>query len=139
MIESSAGSNFESVEKANCKYISEFPQSLTFESEVGHKVTQDPYLKRTASITLSPGKTVQVVTIGDKGYIVGVSDSGVNLIGELTDKELIDAMNLNAEKEPTGKRKDFSSMLASFTKSSESTEAYLRNKREKLQNSEDDK
>lgn len=103
------------------------------------KQTQDPYLKKTASVTLAPGKTVQVVTIGDKAYVVGVSDTGINLIGELTDKELIDAMNIHASEEPTGTRKDFSSMLKAFSKSTEATESYLRSRREKLQKSEDDK
>jgi flagellar protein FliO/FliZ len=44
---------------------------------------------------------------------LGVSESSVQLISELEDKDLIDAMNLNADAEPTGKVKDFASMLAS--------------------------
>ena len=73
----------------------------------------DPYLKKVASITLSPGKSVQVITLQNHCYILGVSDSAVQLISELEDKDLIDAMNLNADAEPTGKVKDFASMLAS--------------------------
>ena len=73
----------------------------------------DPYLKKVASITLSPGKSVQVITLQNHCYILGVSDSAVQLISDLEDKDLIDAMNLNADAEPTGKVKDFASMLAS--------------------------
>jgi flagellar protein FliO/FliZ len=73
----------------------------------------DPYLKKVASISLSPGKSVQVITLQNHCYVLGVSESSVQLISELEDKDLIDAMNLNADAEPTGKVKDFASMLAS--------------------------
>ena len=73
----------------------------------------DPFLKKVASITLSPGKSVQVITLQNHCYILGVSDSNVQLISELDDKDLIDAMNLEADKEPSGSVKDFATMLAS--------------------------
>ena len=72
----------------------------------------DPYLKIVASINLSPGKSVQVVTLQNHCYVLGVSDSSVQLISELDDKDLIDAMNFNVDSEPTGKVKDFATMLA---------------------------
>ena len=72
----------------------------------------DPFLKKVASITLSPGKSVQVITLQDHCYILGVSDSNVQLISELDDKDLIDAMNLEADKESSGSVKDFASILA---------------------------
>ena len=95
----------------------------------------DPYLKKTASITLSPGKTVQVVTLQDKAYLLGVSDSSITLISEIEDKELIDAMNLNT---PVGGKKpaNFAALLASLTGSAKRTENFLRSKREKLNNGE---
>ena len=73
----------------------------------------DPFLKKVASITLSPGKSVQVITLQNHCYILGVSDSNVQLISELDDKDLIDAMNLEADKESSGSVKDFASLLAS--------------------------
>ena len=96
----------------------------------------DPYLKKTASITLSPGKSVQIVTLQDKAYLLGVSDSSITLISEIEDKELIDAMNLNtpvAGKKPAS----FASLLASLTGSAKRTESFLRSKREKFNNSEE--
>ena len=72
----------------------------------------DSFLKKVASITLSPGKSVQVITLQDHCYILGVSDSNVQLISELDDKDLIDAMNLDADKESSGSAKDFASILA---------------------------
>ncbi|AEE17021.1 hypothetical protein Trebr_1598 [Treponema brennaborense DSM 12168] len=75
----------------------------------------DPYLKKVASLTLAPGKFAYVVTLNSHAYLIGVTDSAVNLIGEIDDKELVDAMNLHAESEPAGaKPKDFASVLDLF-------------------------
>ncbi len=96
------------------------------------KEAETPFLKRAASLTLAPGKSVQVVTLIDKAWVVGVSDSGINLIGELTDKDLIDQMVLEAEKTPLSKARDFSSILASFTNTAKITESALKKQRERL-------
>lgn len=75
----------------------------------------DPFLRQVSSVSLGNGKSVQVVTLIDNAYILGVSDSSVNLIGELKDKELIEAMNLYADKkEKTKKARNFEDVLAIF-------------------------
>ncbi len=77
--------------------------------------SSDPYLKVVASITLSPGKFIYVVTLNSVAYIIGVTDNAVNLIGQLDDKELIDAMNLNADKFSSSTNpKNFASVLNFF-------------------------
>ena len=77
--------------------------------------SDDPFLRKVSSVSLTPGKTVQVVTLLDKAYLIGVSDSSVNLIGEVQDKELIDAMNLYADKNNSSNRpKNFNDILALF-------------------------
>lgn len=77
--------------------------------------SSDPYLKKVASLTLAPGKFVYVVTLNSKGYLIGVSDNSVNLIAEVDDKELIDAMNLNAPQSFEGRKSsDFTSILSKF-------------------------
>ncbi|MCR4940021.1 MAG: flagellar biosynthetic protein FliO [Treponemataceae bacterium] len=96
----------------------------------------DPYLKKTASITLAPGKTVQIVTLQDKAYLLGVSDSSINLITEIQDKELVDAMNLNAPVSSGKKPADFASLLSSLTGSAKRTERFLKSKREEFSNGE---
>ena len=58
----------------------------------------DPFLRRVSKISLEPGKSVQIVTLVDHAYMLGVSDNSVNLITEITDKELIDSMNLYSDK-----------------------------------------
>ena len=59
---------------------------------------------------------MEVVTLIDKAYIVGVTDSQINLLGEINDKELIQAMNLQADKnQKTSKPVNFSELLDMFT------------------------
>jgi flagellar biosynthetic protein fliO len=78
----------------------------------------DPYLKNVASINLAQGKSVHVITLGEKAYIVGVSESSINKIGEVEDKTLIDTMNFEAERRNSSPKQDFASMLASVFKNS---------------------
>lgn len=84
----------------------------------------DPYLKAVSSITLAPNKTVQVITIGTKAYLVGVTDQGITLIDEVTDRELIDAMNLEADRKASQPHANFASVLSSFLSK---TEAHVKN------------
>ncbi len=74
----------------------------------------DPYLKTVASMNIAQGKSVHVITLGDKAYIIGVTDHAINTIGEVEDIELINAMNLEAEKKDDAPKKDFSSVLSKF-------------------------
>lgn len=64
----------------------------------------DDFLRKVSSITLSPGKSVEIVSLLDHAYILGVTESNINLIGEVQDKELIEAMNLNFDKKQNVKK-----------------------------------
>ncbi|UTC75192.1 flagellar biosynthetic protein FliO [Treponema sp. OMZ 792] len=83
--------------------------SLSFSSD-------SPYLKSVASINLAQGKSIHVVTLGEKAYLVGVTDSSINMIGEVEDKTLVDTMNLDAERRSSSPKQDFASMLSSVFK-----------------------
>lgn len=96
----------------------------------------DLYLKKTAQLTLAPGRTVQVVTLRDRAYVLGVSDSGISVIDKIegkeaqsADKELIDDMNLHAAENLNAKPKDFASMISSLSTSSKRTEDFIKNRR----------
>lgn len=111
----------------------------------------DPFLRSVSSITLAPGKTVHVVTLLDHAYIVGVTDNAVNLIGDVTDKELVDAMNLYSDKQgETSKPRNFNDVLSIFMPniprgnnknvfdgSVASAEELLRRQRDRLQGGEE--
>lgn len=75
----------------------------------------DKFLRRAASVSLGPGKSVQIITLIDKAYLVGVTDSSINLISEIQDTELINALNLYADKtQNASKPKNFTEILELF-------------------------
>jgi len=74
----------------------------------------DVFLKKAASLTLAPGKAVHVVTLQDHAYLVGTADSSISLLGEIRDKELVDALNLQSEIIPGKRTPDFASLLSLF-------------------------
>lgn len=75
----------------------------------------DQFLRRVCSVSVAPGKYVQVVTLIDEAFLIGVSDSSVNLISKIEDKELVQAMNLYADQHGGVKRPvNFSEVLNMF-------------------------
>ncbi len=75
--------------------------------------SSDPFLKSTAFLALGQGKSVAVVTLGSRAFLLGVSDHAVSLIAEITDVELIDAMNLQSGMNSNSK-KSFIEVLSDF-------------------------
>ena len=66
--------------------------------------TDDDYLRRAAYINIAPGKSVEVITLIDKAYLIGVTEDNITLLGEIHDDELIKAMNLTADKKNNTKK-----------------------------------
>lgn len=101
----------------------------------------DPFLKPVAALTLAPNKTLHIVTLIDKAYLIGTADASLSLIAEITDKELIDAMNLHAA-QTVGPKQDFASFLHTFFPAAKPKDAevnpfdsFLTKQRERLQSS----
>lgn len=91
----------------------------------GESDEDEPFLRKVSSVSLAPGKSVQIVTLVDKGFIVGVSEDSVNLISEINDKELIDAMNLYSDKKKqTQKPRSFADVLEIFMPRKKDTNIY---------------
>ena len=77
--------------------------------------TEDDYLRRAAYINIAPGKSIEVITLIDKAYLIGVTEDNITLLGEIDDKELVQAMNINADKKAnTKKPANFSEVLDMF-------------------------
>ena len=77
--------------------------------------TDDDYLRRAAYINIAPGKTIEVITLIDKAYLIGVTEDNITMLGEIDDKELINAMNLTADqKNNTKKASTFAEVLDMF-------------------------
>ncbi len=71
----------------------------------------DPFLKNVASLPVETGKSVAVITLGTRAFLIGVADHSVSLLAEITDPELIDRMNLHAGL-AAEKRKSFLEVLS---------------------------
>lgn len=77
---------------------------------------EDEFLRRAAYLNIAPGKTVEVITLIDKAYLIGVTEDNITMLGEIDDKELINAMNVNADKnQNTKKPLNFAEVLDIFT------------------------
>lgn len=116
------------------------------------RASDDPFLRRVSQIPLAPGKSVQVVTLFNHAYLLGVSDNAVNLIGEVTDAELVDSMNLYADQQENAPRpRSFEDILhifmgrkpgaraeGVFSASAQSATEALRRQRERLNRAAED-
>jgi len=83
--------------------------------------TEDEFLRRAAYINIAPGKSVEVITLVDRAYVIGVTEDGITLLGELdskTDdetKQMINAMNLHADQtQNTKKPLNFNDVMDMF-------------------------
>jgi flagellar protein FliO/FliZ len=82
------------------------------------RVEADPYLKVLARTALTPKTAAVVVSVGDKAWLAGVTDEQVSLITEITDKEVVDAMLLDAanrEIAAQSRRVDFRALLSKLS------------------------
>lgn len=77
--------------------------------------SDDDFMRRVSTLNFAPGKSVEIVTLVDRCFMLGVTDSNINLIAEITDKEMISAMNLNFDKKQnTKKPMNFNDVLEMF-------------------------
>jgi flagellar protein FliO/FliZ len=82
------------------------------------RVEADPYLKVLARTALTPKTAAVVVSVGDKAWLAGVTDEQISLITEITDKEVVDAMLLDAanrEIAAQSRRIDFRAVLSKLS------------------------
>ena len=86
-----------------------------FKNRSNDTKSDDEFLRRVSTLNLGPGKAVEVVTLIDNAYILGVTDSNISVIDKIEDKELIEALNLNFDKKQNVKKPmNFSDMLDIF-------------------------
>ena len=88
---------------------------LFFKKRNNNVQSDDDFMRRVSSLTFSPGKSVEIVTLVDRCFMLGVTESNINLIAEITDKEMISALNLNFDKKQnTKKPMNFNDVLEMF-------------------------
>jgi flagellar protein FliO/FliZ len=77
------------------------------------KDAESSAIRLLASTSLGPGKALHVVSIGAKAYLVGATESSVNLVTEVEDKEYLDKLNLEASMKPKpAQTRDFGEILS---------------------------
>ena len=97
--------------------------------------TDDDYLRRVAYLNIAPGKTVEVITLIDKAYLIGVTEDNINLVGEIDDKELITAMNLNSDKKANIKKPaTFNEVLELFLQKGSKKKSVFSQEESKVEN-----
>jgi flagellar protein FliO/FliZ len=80
---------------------------------------QDPFLKVLAGAPLGTNRSAHIISVGSQAWLVGAAENGVNLISEIEDKEILDAMLLEDSRRSaeapagglTGRFPDFRSLL----------------------------
>ena len=97
--------------------------------------TDDDYLRRVAYLNIAPGKTVEVITLIDKAYLIGVTEDNINLLGEIDDKELITAMNINSDKKANIKKPaTFNEVLELFLQKGSKKKSVFSQEESKVEN-----
>ena len=76
---------------------------------------QDPFLKIVADAPLGANRGAYIIAVGSKAWLVGAAESGVSLISEIEDQDIINAMLLEDSRKsaevPTGRFPDFRALL----------------------------
>lgn len=98
---------------------------LFFKKKNNITKSDDDFLRRVSTLNLAPNKSVEIITLLDKGYLIGVTEGGINLISEIDDAELVESLNLNFDKKNnTTKPYNFKDVLEMFTRAGKKTSAF---------------
>jgi len=74
-------------------------------------IASDTYLRLLATTNIGVGRSLHVVSLGDKAWLIGATESSISLISPVEDKELVDALALRAAEAPETPRRDFTVLL----------------------------
>ena len=74
-------------------------------------VTGTDIIKVIATYPLAGNKSIQIMEIAEKVFILGVTDSNINMITSVEDKETIDRIKLQSSKETKGGFQSFKDQL----------------------------
>jgi len=74
-------------------------------------VTGTDIIKVIATYPLAGNKSIQIMEIAEKVFVLGVTDSNINMITSVEDKETIDRIKLQSSKETKGGFQSFKDQL----------------------------
>ncbi len=78
----------------------------------GRRVQENDLIRVLGSRTLAGTRSLHLVEVGTRVYLVGSADGGVDLISEITDPESRDSLRLTAAEETPSGRRTFQSVLS---------------------------
>jgi flagellar protein FliO/FliZ len=65
-------------------------------------ISRDPFLKILANAPLGTNRSVHIISVGSRAWLVGAAENGVNLISEIGDKDILDTMLLEESRKNAG-------------------------------------
>jgi len=74
-------------------------------------IASDVYLRLLATTNIGVGRSLHVISLGDKAWLIGATESTITLISTVDDKELVDALALRAAEAPVTPQRDFAAIL----------------------------
>ncbi|HOK03424.1 MAG TPA: flagellar biosynthetic protein FliO [Spirochaetota bacterium] len=80
--------------------------------KAGLQVSGHEAIKILSMVPVGPNKTLQLVDIGGKIYLIGVSESGISLLTEIDEKDEIDRIRLLSSRSTPVKELTFQDFLA---------------------------
>ena len=101
----------------------------------GKIISDSDVIRVLATYPLSANKVIQIVDIGGKVLVLGVTESNINLITTIEDKEVIDAIKLQYSKEKaqkTGFKDQFTKLLGGKIFNKMGQISYLDNYRKRI-------
>lgn len=102
-------------------------------------IKQSGFIQIIATHSLAPNKHIQIVEIGNKLLVLGVSEHSINLLTEIVDKEVIDSIKIQSSKQEEKLQLSFIQHLKNRLQGQEIAQAsyeeklkFLNKQREKL-------
>ena len=80
------------------------------------RFVENDLIEIVSSKDLSGGKALHILRVGGIFLLVGVSDSGVNLITKIDDKETVDELNLRISESESSEKVSFQSTFSDIFK-----------------------
>lgn len=73
---------------------------------------EDAVIRVLSSASLGSGRSLHVVSLGDRAWLLGATDASIGLIAPVEDRDLVDGLLLKASQEGAAPRADFQHLLA---------------------------
>lgn len=91
---------------------------LKFLKQSGFGGASNEFMSIHSTLAVGQNQYLQIVQVGKQFFIIGVTDNNVNMLGEITDSEMVTDLQLNSggdEQNQQSGMSDFGDLLSQFT------------------------